>query len=197
MKNIILASASPRRSEILENLRIPFTKRVSTIDEQAFVLSDPIETVKQLAYEKVKSVIQSNTEDFIIIGADTIVVYDNKILGKPQNSEEAFKYLKLLSGKKHSVFSGIAMIWPALEIEFISFCETSVFMRPYNDLEIEAYIRTKEPLDKAGAYGIQGYGAALVDKIDGDYYNVVGLPISKLIEGFHTLGVDYFDSYHD
>lgn len=197
MKNIILASASPRRSEILSNLRIPFEKRISTIDEQAFLVDDPRETVMKLAYEKAKSVIQDNTEDGIIIGADTIVVYDNKIIGKPKDNTEAFEILEILSGKKHSVYSGIAMIWPSLNKEFISYCETIVFMRPYNGMEIEAYIRTKEPLDKAGAYGIQGYGAALVDKIDGDYYNVVGLPVSKLIEGFSALGVNYFDSYHD
>jgi len=197
MKNIILASASPRRSEILQNLRIPFEKRVSSIDEEAFTTKDPIETVKRLAFEKAKSVVRDSTEDGLIIGADTIVVYNNEILGKPKNDEEALRYLKLLSGKKHYVYSGLSMLWPAQDKTFIDYCETLVYMRDYNDLEIEAYIRTKEPLDKAGAYGIQGYGAALIEKIDGDYYNVVGLPISKLIEGFQTLGVDYFDSYHD
>ncbi|MBC7958325.1 MAG: septum formation inhibitor Maf [Vallitaleaceae bacterium] len=193
---IILASASPRRSEILENLKIPFQKRTSSIDESNYKMDNPLELVKILAYEKARSVRLPQDEDLLIIGADTIVVLGQTILGKPKNAEEATTYLKLLSGKAHSVYTGLAMIKSRDEALFLDYCETKVFMRSYRDEEIKAYIQTKEPMDKAGAYGIQGFGAALVEKIEGDYYNVVGLPISKLIEGFQFHGMDYFDSYH-
>lgn len=193
---IILASASPRRSEILENLKIPFEKRTSLVDEQAFQMSDPIELVKTLAYEKAKSVLNMNDQQVISIGADTIVVFKQRILGKPKDPSEARIYLELLCGKEHSVFSGIAMIEASSGKAYIQSCETKVRMRAYSEQEMMAYIDTKEPMDKAGAYAIQGLGAVLVDKIDGDYFNVVGLPISKLVEGFEFLGINYFDSYH-
>ncbi|PKM96121.1 MAG: septum formation protein Maf [Firmicutes bacterium HGW-Firmicutes-1] len=195
--NIVLASASPRRSEILEKLNIPFQKRVSLIDEAKYFNDDPRELVKTLSLEKAKSVIIEANEDKIIIGADTVVVYDNKVLGKPHNDQDALCYLKQLSGKMHFVYTGITMLHPLYNKVYIDYCETMVFMRDYNEHEMNAYIKTKEPIDKAGAYAIQGYGATLVDKIDGDYYNVVGLPISKLIEGFFHLGVDYFNSFHN
>lgn len=196
MKKIILASASPRRSEILENLKIPFEKRTSPIDEQAYKISDPNEMVKTLAYEKAKSVLKMDDQDAIIIGADTIVVYQQRILGKPIDQNEARMYLELLSGKEHSVFSGIAMLEVSTGKVYRQSCETKVTMRAYKEQEILAYILTNEPMDKAGAYAIQGFGSALVESIHGDYFNVVGLPISKLIEGFEFLGIDYFDSYH-
>lgn len=195
MKKIILASASPRRSQILEGLNIPFEKRVSSIDEDRFIEKDPIKMVKTLSYEKAKSAILSEDEDAVIIGADTIVVYNNKILGKPNNEEEAFYYLEILSGNIHFVYTGISMIHPKSGIEYIDYCKTKVFMRDYKKHEIMAYIKTREPVDKAGAYAIQGFGAALINKIDGDYYNVIGLPISKLIEGMSFLNIDYFSTY--
>ncbi|PKM50250.1 MAG: hypothetical protein CVV02_12225 [Firmicutes bacterium HGW-Firmicutes-7] len=195
MNTIVLASASPRRSEILEKLNIPFEKRMSSIDEKKYVNDNSIELVKMLAYEKANSVV-NELEDRIIIGADTVVVYENQVLGKPNSHDEAFHFLKQLSGKKHYVYSGIAMLSPYKKKVFIDYCETKVFMRDYKEHEINAYIKTMEPFGKAGAYAIQGFGATLVDKIEGDYYNVVGLPISKLIEGFTYLGVDYFNAFH-
>ncbi len=196
MRKIILASASPRRIEMLENLKIPFEKRTSPIDEQAFQIGEPSELVKVLACEKAKSVIGSGDQDAIVIGADTVVVYKNRILGKPKDEDEAMLYLKQLSGKEHSVFSGIAMIEVSTGKTYLQTCETKVKMRAYGKNEMLAYIKTQEPMDKAGAYGIQGFGSALVEKINGDYFNVVGLPISKLIEGFEFFGINYFDSYH-
>lgn len=197
MKKIILASASPRRSEILENLKIPFEKRTSLIDEQAYDIIDPVELVKTLAYEKARSVLNQDDQDAIVIGADTIVVYEHRVLGKPKDIEEARLFLNLLNGKEHSVYSGLAMLQGSSDRVYIEFCETKVLMRRYQEEEILAYINTKEPMDKAGAYAIQGFGAALVEKIDGDYYNVVGLPISKLIEGLKFFDISYFDSYHE
>lgn len=197
MKKIILASASPRRSEILDNLKIPFEKRTSLIDEQAFDIIDPVELVKTLAYEKARSVLKQEDQDAIVIGADTIVVYEHRILGKPKDTEEARMFLDMLSGKEHSVYSGLAMLQGSSDKIYVKSCETKVLMRRYQEDEILAYISTKEPMDKAGAYAIQGFGAALVEKIDGDYFNVVGLPISKLIEGLEFFGISYFDSYHE
>jgi len=192
--NIVLASNSPRRSEILKNLKINFTKCASDVNEEQFQIDNPIELVQILAHEKAKSVLKQFSSNTIVIGADTIVTYENKILTKPKSRQDAYDYLRMLSGKKHSVFSGIAIINNVKS--YISFAETYVYMRSYTDEEILSYIETKEPLDKAGAYAIQGYGSVLVDKIDGDYYNVVGLPISKLIEGLKTFNIDYFNSFH-
>lgn len=196
MKKIILASSSPRRSEILSNLNINFIKVVRLIDEQSFKTDSPIEFVKILAYEKAMSVYNEVEKDATIIGADTIVVYDNKVLGKPNNEAEAYQYLKMLSGKMHYVYSGLAIIDKDSDMNFIDVGKTKVFMRNYNDDDIYSYINTNEPMDKAGAYAIQGYGSVLVDKIEGDYFNVVGLPVSKLIEGFNFLGINYFQTFH-
>lgn len=196
MKKIILASSSPRRSEILSNLNINFIKKVRLIDEQSFKNDNPMEFVKILAYEKAMSVYNEVDKDVAIIGADTIVVYDNKILGKPNNEAKAYQYLKMLSGKMHYVYSGLAIIDKDSDMNFIDVGKTKVFMRNYNDDDIYSYIKTNEPMDKAGAYAIQGYGSVLVDKIEGDYFNVVGLPVSKLIEGFNLLGINYFHTFH-
>jgi septum formation protein len=192
MPNIVLASASPRRSDILNNLNIKFKKIVSNINEDIYFDNNPIELVKILAYEKAKKIVPLVDEDSIIIGADTVVVFENQILGKPKDKNEAYKYLKMLAGKIHYVYSGIAMI-NTKGTKFIDCGETKVYMRNYSEEEISYYINTNEPLDKAGAYGIQGIGSVLVKKIDGDYYNVVGLPITKLIKGFSELGLNYFD----
>lgn len=195
--SIILASASPRRSEILDNLKIPFKKRTSSFDEASILIKEPIELVKALAYEKAKNVIYQADMDEIYIGADTVVVFNGEILGKPKDIDEAYMYLKMLSGKVHSVFTGLSLIHPFYKKTYIDYCETKVYMRNFNEKEITAYINTNEPMDKAGAYGIQGFGAVLIDKIEGDYFNVVGLPISKLIDGLSYLGLDYFDSFHN
>lgn len=177
--NIILASKSPRRREILENTKVKFSIRESQIDEKIKESESPKETVMRLAYEKAFD-IASNNEDSLVIGADTIVVINDKILGKPKNEEEAYNMIKLLSGKTHYVITGFALVNLSLNKKVID-CEVSqVTFKELSDQCIKDYINTKESLDKAGAYGIQGYGGLLVKCIQGDYFNIVGLPISKI-----------------
>lgn len=195
MKKIILASQSPRRSELLKQLNIPFEKFVSSVDEQAFSYLEPKRLVQTLAYEKAKDVSKQLNEPALIIGADTVVVYKQQILGKPADLDEAQSYLEQLSGQMHYVYSGIAILNLQTSDVFLDYCETRVYMRTLLPSDISAYIKTGEPSDKAGAYAIQGFGASLIQKIDGDYTNVVGLPVSKLIEGLNYFGVNYFNTY--
>ena len=177
--DIILASKSPRRREILENTKVRFSIKESQIDEIIKADESPKETVMRLAYEKALDVANNNKES-LVIGADTIVVINNKILGKPKNEEEAYEMIKLLSGKTHYVITGFALINLSLNKRVID-CEVSqVTFKELSEECIKDYINTKESLDKAGAYGIQGYGGLLVKNIQGDYFNIVGLPISKI-----------------
>lgn len=177
--NIILASKSPRRREILENTKVRFSIKESQIDEIIKANESPKETVMRLAYEKALDVANNNKES-LVIGADTIVVIDDQILGKPKNEDEAYNMIKLLSGKTHYVITGFALINLSLNKKVID-CEVSqVTFKELSDECIKDYINTKESLDKAGAYGIQGYGGLLVKNIQGDYFNIVGLPISKI-----------------
>lgn len=177
--DIILASKSPRRREILENTKVRFSIKESQIDEVIKVDESPKETVMRLAYEKALDVANDNKES-LVIGADTIVVINDQILGKPKNEEEAYNMIKLLSGKTHYVITGFALINLSLNKKVID-CEVSqVTFKELSEECIKDYLNTKESLDKAGAYGIQGYGGLLVNNIQGDYFNIVGLPISKI-----------------
>ena len=178
--DIILASKSPRRREILENTKVRFSIKESQIEEIIKDNETPKETVMRLAYEKALDVANNNNKESLVIGADTIVVIDDQILGKPKNEEEAYNMIKLLSGKTHYVITGFALINLTLNKRLID-CEVSqVTFKELSDECIKDYINTKESLDKAGAYGIQGYGGLLVKNIKGDYFNIVGLPISKI-----------------
>ena len=177
--DIILASKSPRRREILENTKVRFSIKESQIEEIIKDNETPKETVMRLAYEKALDVANNNKES-LVIGADTIVVINDQILGKPKNEEEAYNMIKLLSGKTHYVITGFALINLSLNKKVID-CEVSqVTFKELSDECIKDYINTKESLDKAGAYGIQWYGGLLVKNIQGDYFNIVGLPISKI-----------------
>ena len=177
--DIILASKSPRRREILENTKVRFSIKESQIDEVIKANESPKETVMRLAYEKALDVANNNKES-LVIGADTIVVINNQILGKPKDEGEAYDMIKLLSGKTHYVITGFALINLSLNKKVID-CEVSqVTFKELSEECIKDYINTKESLDKAGAYGIQGYGGLLVKNIQGDYFNIVGLPISKI-----------------
>ena len=176
---IILASKSPRRREILENTKVRFTIKESQIDETIKLNESPKDTVKRLAYEKALDVAKNN-EDALVIGADTVVVIDDKILGKPKDETEAYNMIKLLSGKTHYVITGFALINLSLNKKIVDCQISQVTFKELSEATIKDYIQTKESLDKAGAYGIQGYGALLVEEIQGDYFNIVGLPISKL-----------------
>ncbi|EQK47800.1 MULTISPECIES: Maf family protein [Paraclostridium] len=177
--NIILASGSPRRKEILENTNLKFSVITSDIDERIFENEEPIQLVLRLAFEKCMSVAQNNPSD-LVIGADTIVVLDNEILGKPKNEEEAFNTLSKLSNREHQVITGMSIVNLENEKKIVDYAISNVKFKKLTDQDIKDYISTKECLDKAGSYGIQGYGALLVEEIKGDYFNIVGLPISKL-----------------
>lgn len=172
---IILASQSPRRRELLKYITPDFKTASPNVDETLPKGISPAEAVLYLS--KIKAEPFKNQDD-IIIGADTVVSCGNEILGKPESKEEARKMLRRLSSAEHSVFTGVTVIKCDLTKSF--FVETKVKFYDLTDSEIDAYVETGEPMDKAGAYGIQGRGSLLVEKIDGDYFNVVGLPVSRL-----------------
>lgn len=178
MKKLILASGSPRRKELLELADVPFEIVVSEIEETIGAYSSPSDIVMSLALQKASAVAE-NHEDGIVLGADTIVTYESRILGKPSDEAEAKEMLQLLSGKTHEVYTGVALISKEKTVTFYE--RTEVTFWELTEEEIDTYIGTKEPLDKAGSYGIQGKGSIFVHHIQGDYYSVVGLPIARLI----------------
>lgn len=185
MKTIVLASNSPRRKEILQNLGVNFKVISSHIEEKINKQDSPIETAKHFAYLKARDVADRLHGNHIVIGADTIVEH-NKILGKPKSQKEAYNMLKLLSGKVHRVITGFAIIDCSTGKEIIDYESTEVFFKDLQDEEIQKYIAGKEFIDKAGAYAIQGKAALFVEKIEGDYFNVVGLPVFKLGVALHN-----------
>jgi septum formation protein len=172
---IILASQSPRRRELIKYITTDFVAKSSDVDETLPNEISPSDAVLYLS--KIKAEPFKNEED-IVIGADTVVAIDGKILGKPCDKSDAKNMLKMLSGKEHSVFTGVTIIKNCKEKSF--FVETKVKFYQLSENDINNYISTNEPMDKAGAYAIQGFGSLLVEKINGDYFNVVGLPISRL-----------------
>lgn len=177
MSKLILASQSPRRKELLERLRIPFDVKSSNIEEIIQPNQSPEEVVQSLAFQKALPIAKENRDCFTI-GADTVVVYEQSILGKPASREEAIETLRQLSGKTHQVLTGISIHHNGKHLNFYE--QTDVTFYDLTMKEIEAYIETNEPFDKAGSYGIQGYGSLFVKEIKGDYFNVVGLPIAAL-----------------
>lgn len=185
---IILASASPRRKEILQNTKLKFDIQKSHIKEVILENESPESMVVRLAYEKAFDVATKN-RDKLVIGADTIVVLGDEILGKPKDEEEAFEMIQKLSNKTHRVITGISLVNLDNDKVVNDYVVSRVTFKDLSEDSIKDYINTKESLDKAGAYGIQGYGALLVDNIQGDYFNIVGLPISRLSD----LLKDHFD----
>ncbi|MGI6079525.1 MAG: Maf family protein [Candidatus Avilachnospira sp.] len=184
---LILASGSPRRRELIEKLHIPYMVEVSGNEELIPEGMSPEKLPEYLSGEKAKAVFEKHRGD-TVIGADTIVLYAGKILGKPSDKEEAKSMLRLLSGRKHEVITGVSIISEKKSLSFSESCEVEFY--ELSDEEIDAYIATGEPMDKAGAYGIQGDGALLVKAIHGDYYTVMGLPIAELsrkLKGFVIL----------
>ncbi len=177
----ILASASERRKELLSRIVRDFEVRVSDFDEDSVKVNNNIENyVKILSEGKAKSVSLNCSKDSIIIGSDTIVVIDNKVLGKPKDKNDAFRMLKALSNNVHRVYSGVTVINNTTKVIKSECLYTEVYFSELSDEEIWKYIETEECLDKAGAYGIQGFGGVFVKKINGCYYNVVGLPLNLL-----------------
>lgn len=175
---VILASASPRRWELLQQIGIEPIVCPADFDEGDGAASQADEIVLANALGKCRAVAKLKGTELPVIGADTVVVIDNVILGKPKNPEAACAMLRQLSGRVHEVLTGIAVKYKAKEVAEV--VHTKVYFRKLSEAEIETYVATGEPLDKAGAYGIQGRGAVLVEKIDGCYNNVVGLPISRM-----------------
>lgn len=201
MKKFILASSSSRRKSLLEKIGVPFTAIESNLDEQAEVDNDysPYEWVKAVAAKKGHAVFDKTEvePDTVIISADTIVTDMGKILHRPKTKDEARKMLSSISGRKHTVYTGLTLIFVGsdgkIENEESFVDATDVYMHKLTDDEIEAYISTDEPYDKAGGYGIQGKGALLIESIYGDYYTVVGLPLAILYRGLKRNGVDILD----
>lgn len=174
--NLILASQSPRRRELMGLFRVPFEVRVADIDETMDPEKPPFDEVARVSRLKAEAV-ERGLED-IVIAADTIVVCDGLVLGKPRDEEDALRMLTMLSGRDHQVMTGLTV----LRGEKAKVCTevTDIHFRPLSQKEILSYIRTGEPMDKAGAYGIQGGAALFAEKIAGDYFNVVGLPVCRL-----------------
>lgn len=189
MSEIILASASPRRRELMENMGLSFTVKVSEADESA-VDTDvcPEIYVQELALLKAAAVAKDviKNKNAVVISADTVVVNNGKILGKPKDEADAKRILRSLSGRTHSVYTGFCVMRLCDAFTVCKNVRTDVVFKKLTAEKIEKYVKTSEPMDKAGAYGIQGLGAMLVEKIDGDYFNVVGLPISELAEVLET-----------
>ena len=175
---LVLASKSPRRSEILKNAGIDFVVRVADADETIPDGTKPCDAVVFLAAKKAMAV--KRADDELILGADTVVVLDDEILGKPKDKEDAFNMIKKLSGRVHSVFTGVCAITDGFSMTFAE--ETKVEFCKLTDDEINAYINTDEPYDKAGAYGIQGLASKFIRGIEGDYFNVVGLPMNAIYQ---------------
>ena len=173
---LILASQSPRRKALMELFHIPFTVQVADIDETMDEAKSPIDEVARVS--RLKAEATPRAHDDVVVAADTIVVCGGKVLGKPADEDDAFRMLKLLSGKNHQVMTGLTVL---LGDEAVVCTEvTDIHFRELTDSEILAYIRTGEPMDKAGAYGIQGGAALFAEKMVGDYYNVMGLPVCRL-----------------
>lgn len=186
MTNVILASQSPRRQDILRQVHIPFTVRIAHVDESVITETNPIEKVRALASLKNNSVSIKNDE--IVIAADTIVCFNGKVLEKPRGKNDAVQMLRMLSGKEHSVYTGVSLRTMKEEETFVE--ETRVTFFSLKDAEIDAYIASGEPFDKAGAYGIQGLGATLVKEVHGDYFNVVGLPIARVVRKLRAMSTE-------
>jgi len=192
MKQVILASASPRRRELLAQLGLDFTVEPSDASEN-FSAEDPSEIAIELATRKAKAVAdkQPHRKECLIIGADTIVVRDDEVLNKPEDESDACRMLTSLQGQTHQVHTGVALLrideQGKQHIKSFSEC-TKVFVDPMTKDEIQAYIATGQSMDKAGAYGIQGSFAKHINRIEGDYFNVVGLPLARLYKELTQIG---------
>lgn len=192
---MILASASPRRSELMTQAGFTFTVFPSSVEE-TLISETPDKIVEDLALQKANDVYKAvkkdyDGKDFIVIGADTIVCYNGEILGKPVDEQEAFDMLKLLSDRTHQVYTGVAILYRYAGAKQIYFFneKTDVTFCSVNDYELKDYINTKDCMDKAGSYGIQGPFAKHIKGIQGDYFNVVGLPISRLYQELKKLNI--------
>ena len=186
---LILASQSPRRRELLGLFRRPFIIRVADIDEAMDPSLPPYDEVARVSRAKAQAI--PREEDDIVVAADTIVVCEGRTLGKPHSEAEAAEMLRLLSGRDHQVMTGMTVLRGEASVTCTEV--TDIHFRPLSEKEIESYIATGEPMDKAGAYGIQGGAALFAQRMVGDYYNVMGLPVCRLYEILTQLAPDYME----
>ena len=206
MSQIILASQSPRRKELLEQIGLEF-EICPAKGEEIITKTIPEEVVMELSKQKAEEVAAmvsvygenhkeiTTPSDILVIGADTVVAYDGKILGKPKDEADAKAMLTMLSGNTHSVFTGVTLVLidkSGRAGELVFYEKTDVKMHEMSEKEIDQYIATGEPMDKAGSYGIQGKCAIYIEKIDGDYNNVVGLPITRIYQELKKIGIDIY-----
>src|SRR5664279_1356664 len=183
--SLILASASPRRAELLRNAGIPFTVESAHIPEQPVEHELPLQYAQRLARDKARAIFARHSDN-VVLGADTIVVVDEHLLEKPRDAADAARMLRLLSGRAHQVITGVCLIAPGYEQTEAEI--TEVRFSTLSESEISSYVATGEPMDKAGAYAIQGMASRWVERIDGCYFNVVGLPVPRLYRMLQTLG---------
>jgi septum formation protein len=189
MKTIILASASPRRKELLQKIGLKFKVEPGDYEEDIELGSEPHEAARRISLEKA-GVVARKHKNAIVIAADTFIVFEGQILGKPHTEDASRKMLETLSDRSHSVITGFAIIDIATNKTVSRTVETRVYLRKLTPAEIDSYVRSKEPLDKAGAYAIQGLGAVIVERIEGDYFNVMGLPLSAVSEALKEFGIN-------
>lgn len=192
MYRIILASASPRRREIMNQIGIRF-EVMPSVGEEVTTESAPDKVVCELSAQKAAEILEKTEGAVVVLGADTIVAHNGRILGKPADAEDAKRMIASYAGDTHEVFTGVTVLVRDADgtVKKSSFAvRTGVRVRSMSKAEIDWYVTTKEPLDKAGAYGIQGKFAPFIEGIDGDYYNVVGFPIAAVISETRALGVD-------
>jgi septum formation protein len=188
MRKIVLASASPRRKDIMRITGLNFTVCTSDYKEDLDLSLKPRELARFLSLKKAEAV-KHQYKNAIIIAADTFIVFKNRLLCKPRTDKEAEKMLRMLNGKAHSVITGLTIMDTVSSKKLSRSVETKVYFKKLGREEISAYVRSKEPLDKAGAYAIQGLGAVFIEKIDGDFFNVMGLPLYALTESLKKFGV--------
>ena len=189
VRQIILASASPRREEILKKTGLPFRVVASNYHEEIESAMNPRALARLLSLKKAEAIAR-RYEKALVIGADTFIVFKGRIIGKPHTKAEARRMLTMLSGRRHTVITGFTIIDGERGKRVSRSEETTVVLKKLTRREIEGYVKTEEPLDKAGAYAVQGIGAAIVSRIEGDYFNVMGLPFSKLVECLNGFGVN-------
>lgn len=190
--NIILASGSPRRKEILSQIGAQYEVIVSDCDEST-VLTMPAELVKELSCRKATAVAEQVQGPAVVIGADTVVAYDGAILGKPKDRADARRMITMLSGNTHQVYTGVSLIIKEEtgNSDTVTFAECSeVMVDSMTDIQIEEYLDTKEGIDKAGSYAVQGIFAAHIKGIRGDYFNIVGLPVAAIYKKLYEMGID-------
>lgn len=186
---LILASQSPRRKELLALLRVPFTVRVADIDETMDSQAAPAREVARVSQEKARAIPRDAAD--VVVAADTIVVLGTQVLGKPTSPDHARQMLRALSGRDHQVMTGVTVLRGDRAMTHTEI--TDIHFRPLSDREIDAYVATGEPMDKAGAYGIQGGAALFVQRLEGDYYNVMGLPVCRLWQMLQQIAPDMME----